>query len=117
MVQVVRQPTVIQAEGTAPKLIQEFVGNVTTGTKAVSVARMKASAGWEEPGQTPEFDEYTLVLGGTLHVETREGVTKVGANQAVIAKAGEWIRYSAPDGAEYVAVCLPAFHPDTVHRD
>jgi quercetin dioxygenase-like cupin family protein len=78
---------------------------------------MKASAGWEEPGQTPEFDEYTLVLGGTLHVETREGVTKVGANQAVIAKAGEWVRYSAPDGAEYVAVCLPAFHPDTVHRD
>jgi len=92
---------------------------VATGTSEVSVARMKASEGWEEPGQTPEFDEYTLVLAGTLKVETREGVQDVHAGQAVIAKAGTWVRYSAvaPGGAEYVSVCRPAFHPDTVHRD
>ena len=112
-------PVVIQAEGTRPKLIEEFVGLASSGTAAVSIARMTASEGWEEPGQTPEFDEYTLVLAGTLLVETREGVTEVLAGQAVIAKAGEWVRYraTAPGGAQYVAVCLPAFHPETVHRD
>jgi len=119
MVQVVRQPTVIQAEGTAPKLIQEFVGNVTTGTKAVSVARMKASAGWEEPGQTPEFDEYTVVLAGMVCVESHSGIAEVRAGQAVIIGKGEWVRYSTPEpeGAEYIAVCLPAFAPGVVHRD
>jgi quercetin dioxygenase-like cupin family protein len=119
MVQVIRQPFVIHAEGNKPKLIEEFVGNVASGTPEVSIARMKASEGWVEPGQTPEFDEYTLVLAGTLLVETREGVTEVGPGEAVITRAGQWVRYSATreGGAEYVAVCRPAFHPDTVHRD
>ncbi|BDU71319.1 cupin domain-containing protein [Mesoterricola silvestris] len=119
MVQLVTQPFVIRPEGNKPKLIEEFVGNVATGTREVSIARMKAAGGWLEPGQTPRFDEYTLVLAGTLRVETREGITDVQANQAVITRAGQWVRYSAPEaeGAEYVAVCLPAFHPDTVHRD
>ncbi|WP_306597743.1 hypothetical protein [Geothrix sp. 21YS21S-2] len=119
MVQLVTQPFVLRPEGNKPKLIEEFVGNVASGTPEVSIARMKASEGWMEPGQTPEFDEYTLVLAGTLRVETREGVTEVQANQAVITRAGQWVRYSAPGagGAEYVAVCLPGFHPDTVHRD
>ena len=112
-------PSRITAAGNKPKLIEEFVGNVASGTREVSIARMKASEGWMEPGQTPEFDEYTLVLAGTLRVETREGVTEVQANQAIITRAGQWVRYSAlgAGGAEYVAVCLPAFHPDTVHRD
>ena len=119
MLQVVRQPFVIHAEGNKPKLIEEFIGNVASGTPAVSIARMTATEGWVEPGQTPAFDEYTLVLKGTLQVETREGLTEVHAGQAVIAPAGAWVRYSAtaPGGAEYIAVCLPAFHPDTVHRD
>jgi len=119
MLQIVRQPIVIQAEGSAPKLIEEFIGQVATGTPEVSIARMTASEGWVEPGQTPEFDEYTLVLAGTLKVETREGSTELHAGQAVIAKAGEWVRYSATaaGGAQYVAVCLPAFLPDSVHRD
>jgi quercetin dioxygenase-like cupin family protein len=119
MLQVVRQPHVIHAEGNQPKLIEEFIGRVATGTTAVSIARMTASEGWVEPGQTPAFDEYTLVLAGTLQVATKDGVTEVQAGQAVIAKAGEWVRYSAtgPGGASYVAVCLPAFHPETVHRD
>lgn len=114
----VSQPSVIEAAGNKPKRIEEFVGRVNTGTAAVSVARMKSPPGWVEPGQTPEFDEYTLVLRGTLRVESKDGALDVEAGQAVIAHAGEWVRYSTPDqGAEYVAVCLPAFHPDTVHRD
>ena len=119
MLQVVRTPHLIHAEGTHPKLIEEFIGNVATGTPEVSIARMTASEGWVEPGQTPAFDEYTLVLASTLQVETREGLTEVRAGQAVIAKAGAWVRYSAtgPGGAQYVAVCLPAFHPERVHRD
>ena len=119
MVQIVKQPTIIHAEGSRPKLIEEFIGNINTGTAQVSIARMDASEGWVEPGQTPAFDEYTLVLGGTLTVETLEGSTQVTAGQAVIARAGEWIRYSAtgPGGAQYVAVCLPGFHPGLVHRD
>ena len=111
--------SVIEAVGTKPKIIEEFIGRVNSGTEAVSIAKMQSPHGWEEPGQTPEFDEYTVVLKGTLRVETREGVLDVKAGQAVITHAGEWVRYSSPEegGAEYVAVCLPAFSPDTVHRD
>ena len=115
----IRSPKIIEPAGNLPKRIAEFVGCVNTGTAAVSVAHMTSPAGWREPGQTPEFDEYTLVLRGSLHVETREGAVDVGAGQAVIAHKGEWVRYSTPgaEGAEYVAVCVPAFSPDTVHRD
>ncbi len=112
-------PTRIEAAGSRPKVIEEFVGRVNSKTAALSIARMKSPAGWIETGQTPEFDEYTIVLAGTLRVEGRDAVLDVAAGQAVIAPAGEWVRYStpAPEGAEYVAVCLPAFAPDTVHRD
>lgn len=115
----IAQPTVVAAAGAKPKRIEEFVGRVNSGTDAVSVARMQSPQGWVEPGQRPEFDEFTLVLAGALHVQHEEGTLVVGAGQAVIAHAGEWVRYSTPDegGAEYVAVCLPAFAPDTVHRD
>jgi quercetin dioxygenase-like cupin family protein len=119
MATLIEKPTVVQAAGNKPKRIEELVGRVNTGTAAASVARMTSPAGWVEPGQTPEFDEYTLVLRGTLRVETREGALEVRAGQAVIAPRGEWVRYSTPEegGAEYVAVCIPAFSPDTVHRD
>src|SRR5262245_61549519 len=119
MLTVVTEPIVVPAAGEPPKIIEEFVGRLTTGTKAVSVARMRSPAGWAEPGQTPEFDEYTVVLRGMLRVTTREGVFDVTAGQAVIARAGEWVQYSTPgaDGAEYVAVCVPAFSHETVHRD
>jgi ethanolamine utilization protein EutQ len=110
-------PTRIAAPGTPPKLIDEYVGRVNSKTGGVSVAHMRSPAGWSEPGQKPEFDEYTLVLKGRLHVEHRDGALDVAAGQAVIAHAGEWVRYSTPDGAEYVAICIPAFSPDTVHRD
>lgn len=113
----IEQPTVVPAAGTRPKRIEEFVGRVNTGTGAVSIARMTSPPGWVEPGQTPEFDEYTLVLEGTLRVESRDGSLDVGTGQAVAVRAGEWVRYSTPQGATYVAVCLPAFSPDTVHRD
>lgn len=109
--------TRIEAAGNKPKIIQEYIGRVNSKTQALSVARMSSPAGWVEPGQTPEFDEYTLVLGGMLRVEHKGGAIDVQAGQAVIAHAGEWIRYSTPNGAEYVAICLPAFSPDTVHRD
>ena len=113
------KPTVIQAAGNKPKLIEEFVGRVNSRTEAVSVARMKSSPGWVEPGQTPEFDEFTVVLKGTLHVASKKGTLDVRAGQAVIAHRGEWVQYSTPEpeGAEYIAVCLPAFSPQTVHRD
>jgi mannose-6-phosphate isomerase-like protein (cupin superfamily) len=113
------QPTRIPCVGTKPKAINEFVGRANTGTPSVSIARMISPAGWEEPGQTPEFEEYTVVLRGTLRVESRDGAMDVQAGQGVIAHAGEWVRYSTPgaEGAEYVAVCMPAFSPDTVHRD
>lgn len=119
MVHHIEKPTVIAPAGNLPKLIAEFIGRVNSGTDAVSIAQMKSPPEWEEPGQTPEFDEYTLVLKGSLRVETRAGVTDVSAGQAIIAPKGEWVRYSSPDpaGAEYVAVCVPAFSPDTVHRD
>ena len=115
----IRAATIIEAAGNKPKVIEEYIGRVNTGTEEVSIARMKSPAGWVEPGQTPEFDEYTLVLRGTLRVETRAGVLDVSAGQAVHAPRGEWVRYSTPhaDGAEYVAVCVPAFSPGTVHRD
>ena len=115
----VKKPSVIRSAGTKPKLIRELVGRVNTGTSAVSIAHMKSPAGWEEPGQRPEFDEMTVVLRGTLRVRHRRGRMDVRAGQAVIARAGEWVRYSSPlrGGAEYVAVCLPAFSPKTVHRD
>jgi ethanolamine utilization protein EutQ (cupin superfamily) len=117
MPELIAQPSRVEAAGTKPKLIDEHVGRVNNGEERLSIARMRSPAGWVEPGQTPEFDEYTIVLAGTLHVEHRDGTLEVGAGQAVLARAGEWIRYSTPDGAEYVAVCLPAFSPDTVHRD
>ena len=115
----IEAPTVIESVGNKPKRIEEYVGRINTESEALSIARMKSPGGWEEPGQTPEFDEYTLVLSGTLRLETVEGIVDVSAGQAVIAPAGQWVRYSTPEegGAEYVAVCLPAFSPATVHRD
>lgn len=112
-------PARIEAAGTKPKLIDEYIGRVISGDAQVSIAHMRSPEGWIEPGQTPEFDEYTLVLKGMLHVEHVGGAIEVKAGQAVIAERGEWIRYSTPrpGGAEYIAVCLPAFSPDTVHRD
>jgi quercetin dioxygenase-like cupin family protein len=117
MPELIEAPSRVEAAGTKPKLIDEFVGRVNTGEDRLSVARMRSPAGWVEPGQRPEFDEYTVVLAGALRVEHAEGTLEVAAGQAVLARAGEWIRYSTPEGAEYVAVCLPAFAPDTVHRD
>jgi mannose-6-phosphate isomerase-like protein (cupin superfamily) len=115
----IAQPTVIAAAGNKPKQIQEFAGRVNSGHAAVSVARMISPEGWEEPGQTPEFEEITVVLRGLLRVEHRGGTLDVRAGQAVVTSPGEWVRYSSPEagGAEYVAVCLPAFSPATVHRD
>ncbi|HTZ73977.1 MAG TPA: hypothetical protein VMB47_08650 [Candidatus Aquilonibacter sp.] len=110
-------PTRIEAAGNKPKIIQEHIGRVNSRTEGVSVARMSSPPGWVEPGQTPEFDEYTLVLSGTLRVKHQAGEMDVRAGQAVIAHAGEWVQYSTPEGAEYVAICLPAFSPATVHRD
>ena len=113
------KPTKIEAAGNKPKLIREYVGRVNSKTGDVSVAHMQSPGGWVEPGQRPEFDEYTVVLKGCLRVETKSGNHEVRAGQGIIVEAGEWVRYSSPeaDGAEYVAVCLPAFSPDTVHRD
>lgn len=115
----IAQPTRIQAAGNKPKLIDEYVGRVNSKTSAASVAHMRSPEGWVEPGQTPEFDEFTIVLKGTLRVEHKSGTLDVQAGQAVVAHAGEWIRYSTPEasGAEYIAVCLPAFSMETVHRD
>jgi len=115
----IESPTVVPAEGTEPKLIEEFVGRVNTGDASVSIARMRSPQGWVEPAQTPEFDEYTLVLAGMLLVEHAGGRVEVRAGEAVHTKAGERVRYSTPDagGAEYVAVCLPAFSPAMAHRD
>ncbi len=120
MATLIESPSIVEAAGNKPKRIEEFVGQVNSGTEGVSVARMCSPEGWVEPGQTPQFDEYTVVLCGVLRVESAGGHTlDVHAGQAVIAHAGEWVRYSTPraPGAEYVAVCLPAFSPDTVHRD
>jgi ethanolamine utilization protein EutQ len=115
----IQKPTRIEAAGTKPKIIEEFVGRVNSQTSGLSVAHMRSPEGWEEPGQTPEFDEYTVVLRGTLRVQHKDGQIDVAAGQAVITHRGEWVRYSTPfgGGAEYIAVCLPAFSPGTVHRD
>lgn len=115
----IAKPTTIEAAGNKPKLIQEFVGRVNTGTEAASVARMKSPGGWIEPGQRPEFDEFTVVLKGALQVEYEGGSLTVQAGEAIITYAGEWVKYSTPgdEGAEYIAVCLPAFSPGTVHCD
>jgi len=113
------EPARIQSAGNKPKLIDEYIGRVNTKTSAASVAHMRSPQGWLEPGQTPEFDEFTIVLNGMVRVEHQGGTLDVNAGQAVIAQAGEWIRYSTPQegGAEYIAVCLPAFSMETVHRD
>lgn len=115
----IEAPTIIEAAGNKPKRIEEYVGRVNSQTEVVSVARMVSPAGWVEPGQTPEFDEYTVVLRGLLRVTTRDEALNVRAGQAVIAPGGEWIQYSSPEaeGAEYIAVCIPAFAPESVHRD
>ena len=112
-------PTRIEAAGNKPKVIEEFVGRVNSETDAVSVAKMTSPGGWEEPGQRPEFDEFTVVVKGMLRVEHEDGVVEVAAGQAIMTHKGEWVRYSTPsdDGAEYFAVCVPAFSPATVHRD
>ena len=114
-----KEPTVIEAAGNKPKIIEEFFGRVNSKTGDVSIAKMQSPGGWVEPGQTPEFDEYTVVLKGTLRVTSKNGFIDVHASQAILAKKGEWVQYSSPEegGAEYIAVCLPAFSPDTVHRD
>jgi mannose-6-phosphate isomerase-like protein (cupin superfamily) len=119
MPRLIEKPTVVEAAGNKPKQIQEFVGHVNSGHSTVSVARMVSPGGWVEPGQRPEFEELTVVLRGMVRVEHEGGVIDVRAGQAVVTSPGEWIRYSSPeaDGAEYIAVCLPAFSPSTVHRD
>ena len=116
---IIATPSIVQAVGTKPKIIEEYVGRVNTRTDALSIARMKSPEGWSEPGQRPEFDEYTVVLRGSLRVESETATIEVGAGEAVLVRRGEWVRYSTPHpgGAEYVAVCLPAFAPDLVHRD
>ena len=117
MPELIESPSRVEAAGTKPKLIDEYAGRVNTGETRVSVAHMRSPAGWVEPGQRPEFDEYTLVLNGAHRGRARRRDPRVKAGQAVLTRAGEWVRYATPEGAEYVAVCLPAFSPDTVHRD
>ncbi len=119
MATVIRKPTRIEAAGQPPKLIEEYVGGVNTGTTAVSVARMQSPSGWSEPGQTPGFDEYTVVLRGSLHVKVTDEEFDIEPGQAILVEAGQWVQYStpSPNGAEYIAICIPAFSPTTVHRD
>jgi mannose-6-phosphate isomerase-like protein (cupin superfamily) len=119
MPKLIQKPTQLEAAGNKPKLIEEFIGRVNSSDEKLSVARMHSPGGWIEPGQTPEFDEYTLVLAGMLRVAHAGGFTDVAAGQAIITRAGEWVKYSSPnpEGADYVAICLPAFSPQTVHRD
>jgi mannose-6-phosphate isomerase-like protein (cupin superfamily) len=119
MPRLISAPTRVTAAGNKPKLIDEYVGRVNSDTSALSIAHMRSPGGWIEPGQTPEFDEYTVVLSGMLRVTSRSGTIDVRAGQAVVAPRGEWVQYSTPDGggAEYVAVCVPGFSPESVHRD
>lgn len=119
MPKLIASPTRIESAGNKPKIIDEYIGHVNSGTTAASVAHMRSPGGWQEPGQRPDFDEFTFVLRGTLRVEHDDGVLEVQAGQAVHTAPGEWIRYSTPgeEGAEYIAVCVPAFSPATVHRD
>ena len=116
---IVSTPTRISAAGKKPKIIEEYIGRVNSGESRLSIAHMRSPGGWIEPGQTPEFDEFTVVLKGALRVTHKDGTLDVKAGQAVITRAGEWVQYSTPDseGAEYIAVCLPAFSPQTVHRN
>jgi ethanolamine utilization protein EutQ (cupin superfamily) len=115
MPQLIAAPTLIPVPGN--KIIEEFIGRVNSGDAQVSIARMKSPAGWSEPGQRPDFDEFTVILRGTLRVEHEAGLLDIKAGQAIIARKGEWVRYSTPAGAEYVAICVPAFSVDTVNRD
>jgi len=119
MAMLIEKPSVIKAVGNKPKIIEEYIGRINSSTKEVSIAHMKSPMGWSEPGQTPDFNEYTIVLKGTLHVKTHGEEYDVKAGQAVILQKGEWVQYSSPceEGAEYIAVCLPAFSPGIVHRD
>lgn len=119
MPKLIDQPVIVKAEGNKPKRIEEYAGRVNTGHRNVSIARMKSPEGWKEPGQRPEFEEISVVLSGILRVEYEGGTLDVHAGQAVVTQPGEWVRYSTPDqgGAEYIAVCLPAFSPETVNRD
>jgi mannose-6-phosphate isomerase-like protein (cupin superfamily) len=119
MPDLIKEPSRVAAAGQPPKLIDEYVGRANTGHSSLSIAHMRSPSGWAEPGQRPEFDEYTIVLHGALSVDSESGQLTVRAGQGVYARAGEWVRYSTPgaDGAEYISVCLPAFTPDTVHRD
>jgi len=119
MGEVIRNPSVIEAAGSKPKLIEEYVGRVNSSTEEVSIAKMVSPQGWEEPGQRPEFNEYTVVLKGALLVRTKQTEEWIREGMAYVAKAGEWVQYCSPEegGAEYIAVCLPAFSPQTVHRD
>ena len=115
----IAKPQIIEAAGNKPKIIEEFFGRVNSKTTELSIAKMKSPQGWVEPGQRPDFDEYTVVLKGTLQVKTESEIINVKAGSAILTKKGEWIQYSTPfeDGAEYVAICFPAFSPETVHRD
>jgi ethanolamine utilization protein EutQ len=115
----IEAPSIIKAAGNKPKIIEEYFGRVNTQTEDISIARMKSPEGWVEPGQTPGFEEFTLVVRGTLYVKTKEGDISLKEGQAVLLKAGEWVQYSSPEpgGAEYISVCLPAFSPSTVNRD
>ncbi len=116
---IIESPSIVHAAGNLPKVIEEYIGLANSGTFGVSIARMRSPGGWEEPGQIPEFDEYTVVLRGSLRLASKSGVVDLKAGQALIAHKGEWIQYSSPEpeGAEYIAVCIPAFSPETVHRD
>lgn len=115
MPKLIEAPTQIPVPGN--KIIDEYIGRVNSGDTQTSIAHMRSPVGWSEPGQRPDFDEYTVVLKGVMRVEHEGGVTEVKAGQAIIARKGEWVRYSTPEGAEYMAICVPAFTPDTVHRD
>ena len=119
MAKVIEQPTLVEAAGEPSKTIEEYIGRVNSNTTSLSIARMKSPSGWSEPGQKPEFDEFTVVLHGVLHIQLKDREFDVAAGQAVSISAGEWVQYSSPhpEGAEYLAVCLPAFSPELVHRD
>lgn len=119
MIKLIQSPKLVKAAGNMPKAIKEFFGRVNSQSKKISIAHMKSPSGWQEPGQTPEFDEYTLVLTGTLKVETKKDEFYVHQNQAILVSKGEWVRYSSPgkEGAEYIAICIPAFSPEMVNRD
>jgi mannose-6-phosphate isomerase-like protein (cupin superfamily) len=119
MIKLIQAPSTLEAAGNMPKKIEEYFGRINSGTSEISIARMVSPQGWQEPGQTPEFDEYTVVLGGTLKVETEKDIFYVHAGQAIMIGKGERVKYSSPEegGAEYIAVCIPAFSPETVHRD